>query len=310
MLRLGCYNGRRFFVLVLPCALSLPSLAVAGPAVRITKVDPTFTFEKAKPGELRQEIVRLTVENAGAAIEASARVRLWGAADHEEQIGWLVPGTNMVNIHVPELPQQRGSPARQAGPAGSGEQPGANSFRNGALSERSELTIVLYRNGESKPVAIEEMPWSPPCAVDRFRARASAEELREYERLRIATDVSSQDRAMEMVLLRLTEGELFEIGITQTGKSGALEWSVAWSADSPEVIRAVKNALDGAGVRAGASCGRGHCGWYVPCRSFFKARRALLGADKVRALGVQIVTPHVTLSIPVRDAPVRARGAE
>jgi hypothetical protein len=132
MLTLPNHHQHLPFAVIFAGSLSLAALAAAaGPAVRITKVEPTGSFEKARPGEPRQQIVRLTVENSGAALEASARIRLWGAAEHEEPLGRLAAGTGTVNIHVPEL------------------------------SQSSELTIVLYQNGESKPIAIEEMPWPP-----------------------------------------------------------------------------------------------------------------------------------------------------
>ena len=60
-----------------PAATANSLTPAAGPAVRITKVEPTGSFENGKPGEPRRQVVRLTVENPGAALEASARVRLW-----------------------------------------------------------------------------------------------------------------------------------------------------------------------------------------------------------------------------------------
>jgi hypothetical protein len=149
MLTLHNHKGRLSFAFIFAGALSLTApAAAAGPAVRITKVEATGSFESAKTAEPRLEIVRLTVENPGAALEASARVRLWGAADHEEPIGRLPAGRSTVTIHVPELPLPSPVGGRGAGV-------------EGASPDRSELTIVLYQNGESKPIAIEELPWPP-----------------------------------------------------------------------------------------------------------------------------------------------------
>src|ERR1035437_6628264 len=49
----------------------------------------------------------------------------------------------------------------------------------------------------------------------RFRVRASKEELRRLQELRLSRDLESQERALELVLFKLTSSELFRIGVWQ-----------------------------------------------------------------------------------------------
>ena len=126
----------------------------------------------------------------------------------------------------------------------------------------------------------------------RFRARATHEEIREFERCVAGDDVASRTRAVEMVLFKLTENELYEIGITQVDQSGRTDWSVAWSVDTPEVFFAVVETLESAGIQHGASASLGHIGWYVEREDFFRAQRALLASTEVKRLGVTVVEPR------------------
>ena len=128
----------------------------------------------------------------------------------------------------------------------------------------------------------------------RFRERASADEAREYERLAAASDPASRTHAVEMVLFKMSDNELFALGITQVKQPGGLEWAVAWSTDSEEDFAAIDAALVRAGIRAGGSAGLGRAGWYVPRGQFFRARTALLADDRVRALEtIHVVDPRL-----------------
>jgi len=129
--------------------------------------------------------------------------------------------------------------------------------------------------------------------VARFRERATAEEAREFERLHAARNAASRTRAVEMILFRMSDEELYAIGITQVEQPGRLDWAVAWSTDSAEDLAAVDAALRRADVAGGAVADLGMAGWYVPREQFFRARDALVADDKVRALGIKVVEPRI-----------------
>jgi hypothetical protein len=131
--------------------------------------------------------------------------------------------------------------------------------------------------------------------LERFRERSSVDEVREFERLRALKDAESQTRALEAVLFRLTDEELFSLGITVVAYEGGTDWAVAWSPASHETLQAIDAIFSEAGVRGGVSTSRGRAGWYVPRGQFFRARRALLAALGVRGLGVTVVEPKLTL---------------
>ena len=138
-------------------------------------------------------------------------------------------------------------------------------------------------------------PVTSSQAIERFRERSSVDEVIEFERLRALADAESQTRALEAVLFRLTEEELFSLGITAVAYKGGADWAVAWSPASAETLQTLDAVFSEAGVRGGASTSRGRAGWYVPREQFFRARCALLAAPGVRALGVTVVEPKLTL---------------
>jgi hypothetical protein len=104
----------------------------------------------------------------------------------------------------------------------------------------------------------------------------------------------------EAELFKLSDEELFEIGVTATDAG----WAVAWSTESEEDIAAIDEALDSVSVSANGSCGRGRCGWYVRRSDFFVAQQALLKSDRVRSLGIKVVVPKD----PTETAVSRSRG--
>jgi len=150
-------------------------------------------------------------------------------------------------------------------------------------------TPVSAKKSEKRP------GFSREEVLQRFRSRVSADQVREFDRLRSFTDSESQSRARAMVLFSLTAEELFSLGVTETQQPRGTEWAVAWGLDSEAVSRAVHSALDRAGVVAGGSCDLGYCGWYVPKAQFFQARQALLQASDVRSLDVKVVEPRFDL---------------
>ena len=96
-----------------------------------------------------------------------------------------------------------------------------------------------------------------------------------------------------MVLFRLTDDEIFRIGVTSLNQA---EWAVAWSTDSKKDRTAIERALKPLGISAGGSFGLGRGGWYVPRERFFAAQRALQQSAAVRKLGITVVEPKFQLS--------------
>jgi hypothetical protein len=131
--------------------------------------------------------------------------------------------------------------------------------------------------------------------MERFRSRATAAEIREFQQLASADDPISQTRATEHVLFKLTADELFKIGITQVEQPRSIDWGVACSSDRGDVRNAIHHELSLAGVWAFVSCDLGCAGWYVPREQFFRAREALIHSPSVLARGAQVVTPKFSL---------------
>ena len=152
------------------------------------------------------------------------------------------------------------------------------------------LTVLAVSGCRSRDLAM--IPSLPADNEQRlFRARATHEEVREFERYAASDDDASRTRAVEMVLFKLTDAELYGIGITQVDQSGRIDWSVAWSTDATEVMGAIVATLERAGIHHDASVSLGHAGWYVAREDFFRAQKALLASIDVKRLGVTVVEP-------------------
>lgn len=127
-----------------------------------------------------------------------------------------------------------------------------------------------------------------------LRERSSATHYSQIWKLSAdGTSSANQTKALKLALFHLTSEELFRVGITQVEQSDGLQWSVAWSNDSADVIRAVHAALQTANINGFASCGHGRAGWYVSRDQFFEARTALLTSPEVERLEIQVVTPRL-----------------
>jgi hypothetical protein len=87
--------------------------------------------------------------------------------------------------------------------------------------------------------------------LQRFRERATPDQLREFEQLQVASDEASGMRSLELVLFTLTRDELFKIGITQDRSSG---WAVASCRQTPSVMQVVLKALEPEQISVMASC--------------------------------------------------------
>jgi hypothetical protein len=160
---------------------------------------------------------------------------------------------------------------------GCGGQPGPSAQQKAAPQQRAVPKPQLTRD----------------AVLQRFRERATAEQLREFEQLRTATDTEGRTRALELVLFTLTRDELFKIGIKQAG--GFAGWAVADSSGASNIKQAVSRALEPEGISAMANCGLGRCNWYVPREQFFRARRALLAATNLNGVDLTVDEPMFSL---------------
>jgi len=111
---------------------------------------------------------------------------------------------------------------------------------------------------------------------------------------RVGDNANAQ--TLERELFKLSDKELFKLGITQVeDPPGNFDWMVAWSDSSDETLMIVLDALELQKIGAVASCGHGRAGWYVTREEFFKARNVLLESQAVYQRGVIVVTPRTKL---------------
>ncbi len=161
----------------------------------------------------------------------------------------------------------------------------------------------LLLSGCGPPPPVASFPVTPPPltntlsrseVLERFRSRTTPAEIQEFDRLAAATDSDNESRAMQLVLFKLTDKELFQIGITQNGLPDRPVWGVAVSHGFSDSGRAFERALAGVGVSPSGTMDLGMVGWYVPREQFFTARRALLAAG-LSTNEIEIVEPRFTL---------------
>ena len=127
-----------------------------------------------------------------------------------------------------------------------------------------------------------------------FRERATPDQIREFEELRVKTDYDSRERAINLVLFRLEESELGQIGILQSIRP--MHWLVAGSPIGLEVNEAISRTLQPEHISADVvSVNLGILAWAVPREQFFRAQRALLAATNLNALRVIVVKPRFDL---------------
>lgn len=158
---------------------------------------------------------------------------------------------------------------------------------------RGRLTMLQARKGMTPTL---KAPSIPPSDVLRlFRLRSSPKDLAQFEQLRASSRSEDRLRALELVLVHLTDKELFELSITESGARDNRNWAVYWSDDSVETMDAVEATLRPLGISAGGSMGHGSAGWYVDQKEFFAARRALLASPEIRGRRFLVVTPKFRL---------------
>ena len=88
------------------CLCLTPAFATgeaAAATLRIASVEPTMFYVRQN-GELRQ-VVDVTVENDGAAVEGSLQIK-FGAAQTVAELGKLKKGKATVQAHIPDVRQQ------------------------------------------------------------------------------------------------------------------------------------------------------------------------------------------------------------
>ncbi len=141
-------------------------------------------------------------------------------------------------------------------------------------------------------------PLSREEVLARFRARASAEEVRQFEALRLSKDTLDQQRALELVLFKLTGGEWERTGVRvalTVPFFGQEQWYVASGLYNEDTWHAVSKELGRAQI---GFTGEGHCGcmnWFAPKEQFFRARRALLQAKDPRVRACAVPAPQLSL---------------
>jgi hypothetical protein len=131
-----------------------------------------------------------------------------------------------------------------------------------------------------------------------FRDRATAEQVREFDELRRKPDPDSRDRdrALNLVLFQLTDPELRKINILPCDIRSQPDWVIAGSPMGGSVTEAFSRALEPEHISAEVVAVQDNVRiWVVPREQFFRARRALLAVPNLKALGVQLTEPMVSL---------------
>jgi hypothetical protein len=141
------------------------------------------------------------------------------------------------------------------------------------IDQVADVRVEAYSNA-----CCFTLPLSREEVLARFRARGSAEELRQFEELRLSKDRLDQERALELVLFKLTEGELDEIGIPVLGS----KYCVASGSYNEDTCNAISEELRLAQIHADCYRDGGGVEWLVRRPQFLRARRALLQAKDPR----------------------------
>jgi hypothetical protein len=154
------------------------------------------------------------------------------------------------------------------------------------IEQISDITVSLAPTKDA--ICHFYLPLSREEVLARFGARASRKELHQLQELRLSRDLESHERALDLVLFRLTPSELFRIGVreqilvTEDGESIHGSWFVAHGHCYEGIPEAVNAVLSNARIDWGSAGMCGGIDWVVPKEQFFRARRALLGAKDPR----------------------------
>jgi hypothetical protein len=167
-----------------------------------------------------------------------------------------------------------------------------------AIEQISEVIVTegRWRDG----LCYFRLPLSREEVLARFGARASKEELRQLQELRLSRDLESQERALELVLFKLTPSELFRIGVQQqvavmvypSPGPVPFPWVCAGAHSVDVITEAVDAVLAHARIDQGCIGRLGQLGWFAPKEQFFRARRALLAAEDPRVRACAVPPPQ------------------
>jgi hypothetical protein len=116
---------------VLAAIVAAELTCAAGADLSIVKIEPTPLFPKVAASQPLRQIARLHLSNPGPAAEARVKIGVAGGAAITEELGTIVPGASVKDIHVPDV-------ARPA-----------------------ELIIELYPGADQKPASVRKLTWQP-----------------------------------------------------------------------------------------------------------------------------------------------------
>ncbi|MBN2577814.1 MAG: hypothetical protein JXB10_02400 [Pirellulales bacterium] len=108
-----------------------PSLALRADSLKIAGIEPTPLFLKTEAGQPLRQVVRLGLENTGAATEAKVKIALAGAPAEEQPFGAIGPNATTKEILVPEIVKP------------------------------TELTVELYAQGAAQPADVKKILLQP-----------------------------------------------------------------------------------------------------------------------------------------------------
>ena len=167
-----------------------------------------------------------------------------------------------------------------------------------AIEQISEVIVTEGR--ERDCICYFRLPLSREEVLARFRVRASKEELRQLQEFRLSREAESQERALGLVLFKLTPSELFRIAVwphiqvvtyPSAGPATFSRWECACAA-SGGISDAVEDVLSKARIDAGCSGNFSICHFAAPREQFFRARRALLAAKDPRVRACAVPSPQ------------------
>lgn len=167
--------------------------------------------------------------------------------------------------------------------------------------------VVLALFGCGPPVAppptinMTALPWTNTLprlshseVMGLFRGRASGSEITEVERLTGSTDRDSKERAMQIVLSKLTQPELLKVGINEIhGQEGGERWwAFAICRGFTNTTAVYEQALRDAGIRNWGIFSHGYYGCYALREDFLKARRLVQQSTNLNAIEMRVVEPE------------------
>ena len=105
--------------------------AAAQKTIELVEVKPTPFFPRVESGQPLRQIAQLALKNSGNPAAASVRVTMQGQAAYTENLGEVPAGSSQRAIRLPDI------------------------------SQSTELTLELFRAGESEPADRRTLTWQP-----------------------------------------------------------------------------------------------------------------------------------------------------